>query len=326
MEAKMREFMAGIRMGPVRVYQNVAVIPLFGPGDNGFVYLALDEAMGRMEVMITEVSHSGHVPELKVINKAKQPVLILDGEELKGAKQNRVLNTTVLLKEDSESIIPVSCTEAGRWSYESHDFKPSGVVMAKKVRARKLRSVSSSLESEGRHRSNQGEVWHEIAELHDKLAVPSSTGAMHDAFEAKRFELEDAMKQFVLESGQCGLLAVINGEAAGFDWVSRPKAYEWLHKKLLQSYLIEALAPRNPVELSPQQAAEKAAAFLAEVTTCDQREFPSVGYGTDVRFRNHHVVGSALVHNGDVVHAAFLNLNDGSEMDERFMRRRRRTW
>ena len=40
-------------------------------------------------------SHGGSVPELKVINKAEIPILLLDGEELVGAKQNRVLNTTM---------------------------------------------------------------------------------------------------------------------------------------------------------------------------------------------------------------------------------------
>jgi hypothetical protein len=44
------------------------------------------------------------VPELKVINRLAQPVLLSDGEELIGAKQNRVLSTTILLKESSESV------------------------------------------------------------------------------------------------------------------------------------------------------------------------------------------------------------------------------
>jgi hypothetical protein len=36
------------------------------------------------------------VPQLLFINDAMRPVLLLDGEELVGAKQNRVLNLTVL--------------------------------------------------------------------------------------------------------------------------------------------------------------------------------------------------------------------------------------
>jgi len=57
------------------------------------------------------------VPELKVISQSDRPILLLDGEELVGAKQNRVLNTTILLREKAETNIQVSCVEQGRWSY-----------------------------------------------------------------------------------------------------------------------------------------------------------------------------------------------------------------
>jgi hypothetical protein len=58
-------------------------------------WLTLAEAGGW--VTIGEVSDAGSVPTLVVKNNADRPVLLLDGEELLGAKQNRILNTTVLL-------------------------------------------------------------------------------------------------------------------------------------------------------------------------------------------------------------------------------------
>jgi hypothetical protein len=36
-------------------------------------------------------------------------VLILDGEELVGTKQNRIVNTTILVAAGCEIVIPVSC-------------------------------------------------------------------------------------------------------------------------------------------------------------------------------------------------------------------------
>lgn len=53
------------------------------------------EALEKQVLVISEVSKEGYVPELKVGNKRKIPVLLLGGEELAGAKQNRVLNTTM---------------------------------------------------------------------------------------------------------------------------------------------------------------------------------------------------------------------------------------
>ncbi len=95
---------------------------------------------------VAEVNEEGSVPELKVTNAADMSVLLLDGEELMGAKQNRVLNTSILLVVKSETIIPVSCTEHGRWSYSSPAFSDSGVVMSPSLRMRKVSSVSTSLE------------------------------------------------------------------------------------------------------------------------------------------------------------------------------------
>jgi hypothetical protein len=63
---------------------------------------------------VTVVSEGETVPELKVINKGGRAVLLLDGEELSGAKQSRVLNATNLMAAQTEVIIPVSCTEHGR--------------------------------------------------------------------------------------------------------------------------------------------------------------------------------------------------------------------
>jgi hypothetical protein len=74
---------------------------------------------------VTEVSAIGGVPELKLINDADRPVLLLDGEELVGAKQNRILNVTVLAGAHSTIVIPVSCVEAGRWHHLSAEFAPS---------------------------------------------------------------------------------------------------------------------------------------------------------------------------------------------------------
>ncbi len=55
---------------------------------------------------VTEVSEAGSVPFLQVANGADRPLLLLDGEELIGAKQNRILNTTVLVAARTEVTIP----------------------------------------------------------------------------------------------------------------------------------------------------------------------------------------------------------------------------
>jgi hypothetical protein len=48
-------------------------------------------------IRITEVDKEGNVPELKLVNLGTKKVLIIEGEELAGAKQNRTVNSTFLI-------------------------------------------------------------------------------------------------------------------------------------------------------------------------------------------------------------------------------------
>ena len=63
------------------------------------------------------------MPELMVENKGDMRVLFIEGEELVGAKQNRILNTSILVPAKSKTKIPVSCVERGRWRYHSPMFR-----------------------------------------------------------------------------------------------------------------------------------------------------------------------------------------------------------
>ena len=113
------EFLDRMQMSTPQQCRNMTVIPLFHPEPSAIRHLTLQEAIERGLLSITEMHQHGSVPDLKATNLADTPVLLLEGEELVGAKQNRVLNTSVLIKEKSEVVIPVSRTEAGRWAYSS---------------------------------------------------------------------------------------------------------------------------------------------------------------------------------------------------------------
>src|SRR5689334_5862610 len=92
---------------PVR-HEALAVFPLFTDAPSGVDYLLSDEALEAGAVTVEEVSESGSVPNLLVDNKGDSAVLFLEGEELRGAKQNRVLNTSILIAPRSKTTIPVS--------------------------------------------------------------------------------------------------------------------------------------------------------------------------------------------------------------------------
>lgn len=308
MDLIISNFLSKLEFGEVKIFNNMGVIPLFTPVNHGPEYLTLQEALEKGLLSITELSQSGSVPELKVLNRAEIPVLLLDGEELAGAKQNRVLNTTILLKEESETIIPVSCTEQGRWAYASRAFALSGNMMHRKARVRKVASVSRSLKDCLAYESNQGEVWEEIACFSKEADVSSPTGAMKAVFDSREDDLKGYLDAFQYLPDQRGIFVMVNGIAVGFDILSNSHAYELLHQKIVKSYAIDALLRQAKITEIP--SVDKAKAFIEGASGCEEKRYESIGYGWNHRFEGRTIVGSSLVYQEKVIHMAFFRIDE----------------
>ncbi|MCK9997220.1 MAG: hypothetical protein KAH56_13175 [Candidatus Krumholzibacteria bacterium] len=302
------EFLANIEIGKPRRYENMTIHPVRYKGEAGPDYISLDTALASGGVVIKEVSEGGSVPDLAVHNKSGSAVLVLDGEELHGAKQNRVLNTTILIAAGVEMNVPVSCTEQGRWSYSSAEFSSSQHVMRHDVRSRKMSTVHASL-SEGRgYSSDQMRVWEDLRCMGAESGVSSPTSAMSDTYKHHQKSIDTFVEAFPVEEDQAGLLAYIDGRLAGCDFVSRPGVYGKLHDKLLRSYAVDAVV-RDPESATREDAGpegDPAADFLAAIAQCKQQNFESVGMGEDIRFLGPDLIGTALAVEGVAVHAAFF--------------------
>ena len=317
------ETLTNLRLGDPQVAGNLTVFPLLLEPNGGPDYMTLAAALEPGTVSITEVSEGGSVPELQAVNNGETPVLALDGEELRGAKQNRVLNTSIFIAAHSELVIPVSCTEQGRWGYTSPKFHDSRVVMTPKLRGSKLRSVRRSMETGGGHRADQGEVWSNVLAQNDSGDVNSPTGAMRDSYEAKATEIDEYTQASERQTDQCGLLAFVNGKAVGCDLVSRHEAYAELHTKLIKSYALDALLERRNGKAQPVSA-EKAEAFLTDAQQCGVRQFDSVGLGADMHLESANITGSALVVDQTVIHIALFAATASEQAGRMAGYRRRR--
>ena len=315
MNTTLSSTLSHLKCGDPQVFHNLTLVPLSDECEGGPEYLTLGEALKQGLLNISEKSESGSVPEVKVVNMAEVAVLLLDGEELVGAKQNRVLNSTVLLKPKSETLINVSCTEQGRWSYKDRHFEDSDVVMARNIRARKSRSVSNSLSMCAGFRSNQSEVWEGIEELSQSAGVHSSTAAMRDVFASKEDAIQECFVTFQKVEGQKGFLFAVDGAVVGIDIVSRADAYAQLHNKLVKSYVIDS---NLEMEARAQTVSpECVSRFMERLSNCAETSYPSVGCGMDYRYEDHDLCGSALVYEGTCIHAAFFTVparEDNSSM------------
>lgn len=295
--------LASLHLGQPRTFGGLTMVPLLGGSPDEPGHVTLDEAISCSSAGVSEISESGSVPELAFENRGERPVFLLDGEEVIGAKQNRILNLSILVAAQSKLKIPVSCVEQGRWSWRSRHFQSSDSMLFMRARRDKMRDVSYSLRSTGAPVSDQGGVWAHVHAMSAELRTDSRTAAMHDAFRTADAQLHDYAGRLACEPGQCGAAFLIGGRVAGLDVFSHQKTAARLHPKLVRSYALECIALGLP-EAAAGEVEATTREFLARVGSAEAGRFKAVGLGEDVRLEGQGLVGAALVHDDALVHVA----------------------
>src|SRR4051794_17079787 len=277
-----------IQLGHPVEYRGVVIAPLFPRADPHAEYLTLEQAV-PLGFHVTEVDAAGSVPELLARNPLDSNVLLYDGEELVGAKQNRILNVTVLVPARSETKIPVSCVEEGRWSARSAHFAPSAHTAYPELRRKKAQILSAAPLERG---LAQSAVWEEVASKAQRLGVDSPTRAQADIYR-ERPTRDDMRSAFPLVPGQSGALLAL-GDRLCVDYVSRPEPLARLYPKLIQGYLLDAAehAGGKGVELEE---------FLDAVAEAPRSRRASAGLGEDLRLAADRIVGSGLDLDGELI-------------------------
>jgi hypothetical protein len=280
-----------LQLGEPQRYRGIVVAPLFPRRQPRARYVTLDEAL-PLGLHVTEVSAAGSVPELSVRNPLAADVLLYDGEELVGAKQDRILNVSVLVAAQSETRIPVSCVEQGRWSARTSAFAAARHTAYPEVRRVKAEALLAEPLAAGR---GQRQVWEAVDLKARRLGTSSPTSAQSDIFAARERDLGTLRSAFPLERGQAGAVLALGPDVLCLDYVSRPEAFARLYPKLLDGYLLDAL---EHLDVAPQGSA-RLEGFVGAVHAAPRRRQPSPGLGEDIRLLGDGVVGSGLELDGE---------------------------
>jgi len=291
-----------VQIGDAVEHRGIVIAPLFPRRDQVAEYITLDEALAG-GLRVREVDESGSVPELVVENPLSERVLLYDGEELVGAKQNRILNVSVLVEARSTLTIPVSCVEQGRWSRQSASFGSGSHVSHVQLRRRKAETLAAEPFARG---LAQSEVWDEVREKAMQMSVSSPTGASSDLYRAHEQDLRRLEDAFPVYPGQCGAILGIGNEMC-VDVVSRPDAFARLWPKLRAGYLLDALE-RLDGEPTPFAVLPT---FLYWVDAAEPSRQPSAGLGQDVRLRGEQVIGSGLELDEELIQLSAFRSEDG---------------
>ena len=319
-----QDTVAGLELGAPVVHRRMAMFPLLNRKSDSAsrTYVTLDEALESATAQVSEVSDGGSVPELLFKNLGEQPVLLVEGEELVGAKQNRTLNVSILAPPGQDTPIPVSCVERGRWGYgDDVVFQRSDRAHYARGRRTKREAVNRNMSRDPRSRaSDQGAVWEDIDTKMAAMSARSDTDAMGDIYERHRGSLDDYVVAFGQQPGQVGAVFLVGTTFAGLDLFAHEATFAGLLPKLARSYALDALeldakTPFKPPAALPQR-------LVADVVAAKAQAYPAVGQGQDVRIESPMVAGGALVADGAVLHmAAFRRDADAGPLESGGYRR-----
>lgn len=310
MHLLVKELLVGLRFGELAVVNSIAMMPVFSDQRCNIEYLTIDEAVKIGGLRITEVSVGGSVPYLNAENLCDKLILLIDGEELIGARQNRILNLSILLKPKSVSTIPVSCVERGRWSYKTLEFRPSEYMMPVKARAQKTKSVSLNIAACASPMSEQYLVWEEVSVLHKKAGTRSPSEASYDVFLQKKREIERFLNSLKSENGQIGYLLFVEDKPQVLEIIPNPKKYASYHRKFAAASVIDAIGDKL-MDISTQKDIDYNSLtgnFINSIMACKEIEFNPVGCGINLRYDSDAVVGAALIYEKSVMHAVFFGM------------------
>ncbi len=293
----LHEALTKLTLGPPRRFKGLGIVPLLRFDATDPDWLTLDEAIDAGILEVTEVTEGGSVPTLRVANKGNRAVFLLDSEELVGAKQNRILNTSVLIAAGQTITIPVSCVEQGRWAYRSRAFTSAKRSLYASVRRKKAAQVYESLRMERGHAADQGQIWADLEAKAASYGVSSLTGAMSDVFESRDGDLEAYRRAFPPEAGQMGALVYVGNEWCALELLAGPNLFKKAWTRLLPGYAIDALCAA-----APPRRRESPEKRLTAVLGAPLEAFPAVGVGEDYRFQAGDFLGAALVAESRLAH------------------------
>jgi hypothetical protein len=310
-ENPIADFISSVHLGPSQNHKQLTLWPLIRARVASKIpYICLAEAFDSGAAQIDEIN-GGSVPHVALVNRGSVSVLVLFGEEIVGAKQNRVANASFLVAPKSRVVLDVSCVEQGRWSSRpSASFSTGEQVLSSSMRRGMARRVSRSRSAGRGFDANQAAVWDGVSKRVGEMRSPSKTGAYRDYARSLGTDLQEMARHFQPIEGQVGFVAVRGDRVDGLEAVGDPAVYAEVHDRLLRAYTIDAIDGTHAESASGQGAEFLAPEdFLRAIASSAFERSPSLGQGTDLRLSGEAVGGCAL-ECGEIVHLmAFSNSN-----------------
>lgn len=313
-----------VRTVSFQKHKRLSIVQFLTAQQNTFDYISGPKAITNNLVEVKEVSNSGNVNNLFLLNLSDKYIFFMDGDILQGAKQNRVLNTSVLVAPNSKINLPVSCVEQGRWSYVSDKFYTSEYISPQKLRAKKAESVKESLRSKQKYFADQGEVWEDVSDYSMAYNVASPSMNLSDVFESKKKDFEEFIKNFSVNPDANGLAVFTDKNLLSIDLFNRTDIYQEYFPKILRSTAMEVFHLKDKENLITEaEAIFKTVDLFDNLEKTEHKIHPGVGVGKEKRFDTEKLTGFELDYQNHLIHLTLLRLDEDSNDNKSFRRRPR---
>lgn len=285
--------------------RNLTIFPLQGDHFEEEDFITLDEGFSNKVVDVEELSQS-QVNSVRLINRGSSMLFVLDGEEIRGALQNRVFNTTVILDPMMEEVVPVSCVEQGRW-HGSARFEGSTACSNPTVRATLNLSVTKNVRERKGFRSDQSAVWRSVSTTLKTANVHSETMSLSSAFMNLNNNLDEFVKECEELKKYNGFLVAAGSDIVGMDYFYNQNLYNKMFEKVLKSYALEAMVRAGSQRGNVTR--KKVDNFLKKIFESEVSHHKGVGKGKEYRILEGHITGKLTLLKEKPVHLSAFAVN-----------------
>ena len=303
----------------IQKYKNMEIIPIKTKYNENRTYLTLKRGMDTGIVEINECE-SSTVSTVLARNNSIIPLLLIDGDEITGAKQNRIMNISTIIPPKSNIPISVSCTEQGRWHYnenydssiERDNIKTNKKTFSFSKYAADYNTRRAKSQDLFHERNCQSTVWDSIDKLQTKTSYQSKTNALNDSYENLKIKQNEYLEHFKIEFGQVGAIFIINGEIKGLELFHDPSTYYDYHEKIFRSYIMEAITNMSSITGFYMNDIKS---FVNEITNSQMKHSETKGLGQNIKFSNRYGDGAILIHDNKIIHMNYFKNPEVKEMN-----------
>jgi hypothetical protein len=205
---------------------NLGIVQFGTLEDEGFAFLPAGPAIESGGLIIKESASEGVVNSLLAINNTPDFLLLTDMDILKGAKQNRAVNSSVLIAPGSSTGIDVSCVERLRWDYTSPTFRMSDNRMDPGMRSAKAESLRQEAEGITRGESTQSRMWSLIS---SRITGKGSVNPTEDYEKELQEEhvTDESFRKIGAVAGCNGMMVFADKQILALDLFGNREAYRF---------------------------------------------------------------------------------------------------